>query len=435
MVTQIGQSARESFTIFAGTLAWLLLNAERVQGDNHDAPNVVCAIDSAPADPAQPQHSQSISGHGLAWLGSSKHILGIVQGSQLRLMSLEPCMRHVMDPGSSQPHPGYTAAGRLSAGAQILAVAARPQLDAILISTAESGMACYCLPAAPTAAGAATPSALRPQMAPEWSHKLSTPHALLTLDPGPERVAASAAHSQAAIAIWRVPSTSPSSQDGAASAQASVATAAPDLEWLRLPCPLRTLQFRPSTGARPDAQRPWAATLMAACADGCVRLWVDTVLADTLPASLASGSHVGGAGLGRSMCLAHVLTLPGTQIDCSTALLATWSLAGSNGHGPQSHTAQHVSWLVATSMSVDSEAAQGPFDSRVPDELYVWAVTVDAVERHGQEGDAVAADSPTEQTQVDQSAGVLGHRAWCRGPRISATLWGCDHGQVCSNFT
>ena len=345
-------------------------------------------------------------------------------------------MQHVLQPASPQPVPGHVMLGQIAAGSQITALSSQLGAESVLVASEAPCMRCYAW-AMQRNAAQQSQAIVRTL----WTRSLPAQHKLLTsAQSGGGALAASASPSRPWIAIWRwqsaalrdqVPPRSLTNADGDV-----------DLEWLHCASPAGSLQLHSNATSSHNSSPD---TLAATCADGRVRLWVDTSLADTLPASLLTASYSNQTGRpatgarGRSMCLAHVLSFPGAAPAGCQKLTATWAAADTQntcGHH------RNVLWLVATRISVATEgsaeastdaarighhAHEGPFEDHggvqlLPraDELCVWAVQVQAGAVHCQQGGSESVEG--------KRAGR--HTAVWGGPRVSATLWGCDHHHV-----
>ena len=434
----------------------------RMQDASGSGPRSVCVIDGPSSSAASAAHSNRSDARGLLWLGGKQHVLAIVRTSLLHLVSLTPSVAPGCT-GSAALHSGFSWLQPVAASARIVSVAAELEAGVLLLATADARVTCYSmLGAVPGSHGGGGNRASETRSSEHatqhvWQHSVPAPHLLLTVCPTTTALAASADPAVATIAIWR------SAQLGCADTPAASAAngnsrsdAGPSLDWLRLSSPASALAFRPHASRNAQGSLAPASTLMAACADGCIRLWIDTDLADTLPAALADignlvdAKHGGKATLGRTMCLAHVLSMPGARPDRPVALAVTWSQPPEGADDILASCSRRVAWLVATRMHADPHRGRSTTGAAAldelnfaddyargsaggADELCAWAVTVDAVEKDLWPSTVDAATAAQNGAASHKQAGAkseLGLTAKCRGPRMNAVLWGRDDYQA-----
>lgn len=392
----------------------------------------VCFIDvENEVAPSTSSHlPPSDASRGLVWLGPGAQSLAIIRNDSAHIFSLAPCLAD--SNGDAVSSKGHGLVGSVRAPAFVTAVAPTLGGAALLVAARNSTLSCYSLPCA-VAGKAADAGQL------QWRATLPSTHDLLASCPATQAVCASASSQAPAIAIWRHPQQP-------VSGEAASRVPAPD--WLKLPCAPTCISFRPSPPqcARRPHTGSGACVLMAACADNCVRLWVDTDLSDALPPGFSVHTNATTGALGRTMCLAHMLSVPGLQPAPQAALVATWAVPPledcSGAH------ARRTSWLVVTRCAASPgiaapEMHDGGLEpgSADADEVYVWAVTVDhadsdgaAMATRGGEGEAngvavsVSVSQATHNSAGDGKgrgkSAQLGNVAACRGPKVSAALWG-----------
>jgi hypothetical protein len=375
-----------------------------------------------------------------------------VSDCTLCLVSLEPCFTHLRNPSGHAPFPPYREILRWTADAQITALQALPAQETLLVTTRNAALTCKHLSFAHAHD--------RPAVTDLWNRTLPSPHVHLSVCPSLFITAASAAAGEPAIAIWRFPPPACKAPPAKGHSLAPPSTDGLSVEWLDLSCPVSALHFWPDPRRACERQRAhgaWAATLMAVGHDGCIRLWMDTNLSDTLPPSLTSpgtllngtdnGTNV-GEQYGRSMCLVHVLSPPNSSPLAGAGFTASWANPERIRDHPHAGAQQRVSWIIAVRTPLSREArgdaaavgkVEAPMEAlTAPDEVSVWVVTVDAVEHGGGAPMALAAEAKGLKNGARGSSsggkdGVLaevGDVVVCRTPRVTAALWGQDELQV-----
>ena len=395
----------------------------------------VCFIDVENEVAAAAGSQQATGGgcRGLVWLAGSDQLLAVVRNATIHLFSIAASLEQVLQDRAAGK--GHSLHGTIAAQASVTAICAAADSSELLVATGDSTLSCYSVQAA-----AAPPRG----SASLWQAPLPVPHDLLASCSAAHGVAASASTQEAAIAIWRGTTAS------SAPAQAADWPPAPD--WLKIPSPATCLALQPpppcSRRTRAGATGA-ACVLMAACADGCVRLWVDTNLADTLPPGFTVHDNASSSPLGHTMCLAHVLSVPGVAVGGPQApLTATWAAPPSAQHAQLGMHARRTSWLVATRCSGSAAQHEAPAQAgHAADELFVWAVTVDQADAdaaamgtgsEAEQRSGVSVSVSVSQATPDSKAGgkarsprgQLGAVAACRSPKVSAALWGRDSEQV-----
>jgi hypothetical protein len=373
-----------------------------------DAPHELTAGDDA----AAPTATAELTGVGLVWLGTPSDILCVWHAGRGVLLSLSRALAQLrLTPGAPTEPPAYDVLGRISSSAPFLAVTAASSVGVIFTTSSDGGVACFSVPTELSRGGRAA------ELQPLWSRAIKPAHALLAACPELP-LAASAARGQGAIALWR---------SGAASTTRSSLL---ELEWIRLPCPALSLSFRPDAGPSVlgRAAGSHAATLLAVCEDGSIRLWVDSDFASALPAAVlaAATAPSGAAASGRAMCMARVLAPPGPSVSPGSHMLASWA---SNDPAKGAAGRQRLQWLVVTvlhapgaAMMASKRSAERDWGDEESDERDVEAYFAHAPPPDALHVWAVSVQSPERQT----AGGAVQGFGIVPMPRVTAVLWGSD---------
>lgn len=343
----------------------------------------------------------------LHWLGTAACVLAIVHGRIAHLVSLSSAIHQPL-----RRHMPYDILGHLIAHRSILAMSTDASFGSVFATTADGSLLRFAQrPSAPARATQAASTTWR-QLA---SLSTTSPHRHLAVslhaDAQGQLLVATGSEADASMAVWRL-----------AADPTKHSSPPPAPEYVSVPCAPTTLQFRPTTAeASTDSSSGPPATLLAAGADGAIRIWLDVDAASALPPSFLAAAQANCKAIGRRMCLSQVLSPPMLLPPRAPRTLATWAAAGAL----TSSASQPVqnSWIVAT--VYDSAPATDDYEA-ASDQVFIWCLSTHAPDvpvRAQVNGTTKSKGTARENAQGLPKAAEPAVAAGCAVPCATAALW------------